>query len=142
LGKRIQDTANMYLGSNGFFSNNMDIAMDKASFTSNDALEAISQSTGKAISKADMSSSGTVIHMDKMQTDKVSKDYKLSVNEAVNQRRQDEFNLLSNLQKQKNALMADYVTTTEESYSGEFTEFDKMFEDMDRYSRYENPYDI
>ena len=137
----IQTQANNYLGPDGFFADNMGIAMDKVSIQSNDALEKITDFTNQAIGKADVASSGTIKYMDTEQTDKVSRDYKLGVNEAVNQRRQDEFNLMIDLDKQKNDLLGDYVTTMEESYEGEFEDFDDM---VNKYSTgYDsNPYDV
>mgnify|MGYP003133286870 CR=1 FL=1 len=139
----LSNSYDKHMGADGFFAENQEQAFDKISAESTDALQEIGTIRDTQIGKADMASSGTIQYNTEIQTDKVTRDYKMDVNETVNQRRQDQFNFLTDLRKQKNALLTDYQQTMDEAYSGDF-DFDKTLTDSldDWDQEMLNPYDV
>ena len=139
----LSNSYDKHMGADGFFATNQEQAFDTISAESTDALQEIGTIKDTQIGKADMASSGTIQYNTELQTDKVTRDYKMDVNETVNQRRQDQFNFLTDLRKQKNALLTDYQQTMDEAYSGDF-DFDIALEDSldDWDQKMLNPYDV
>lgn len=132
-----------HMGSDGFFHTNQNAAFDTISAESTDALQEIGQIEDIQIGKADMASSGTVTYNTELETDKVTRDYKMDINDTVNQRREDQFNFLTDLKRQKNQLLTDYQQTVDEAYEGDFA-FDQTVDDaLSEWDEgYSNPYDI
>ena len=139
----LQDSYDAHMGSDGFFHTNQTQAFNEVSAESTDALQEIGKISDAQIGKADMASSGTVQYNTEINTDKVTRDYKVDVNDIVNQRREDQFNFLTDLKRQKNQLLTDYQQTIDEAYEGEFA-FDDIVQDSlsEWDDGYSNPYDI
>ena len=139
----LENSYDKHMGAGGFFATNQEQAFDKISAESTDALQEIGTIRDTQIGKADMASSGTVQYNTELQTDKVARDYKMDINETVNQRRQDQFNFLTDLRKQKNALLTDYQQTMNEAYEGDFAFDTTLADSLDDWDQEMlNPYDV